>query len=143
MTESSTSVPPSYSVGRGKPPLASQWKKGQSGNPRGRKASPPVTDLRELLDDVLAEPVRVNQGSRSRNVSTLEALLLKHANAALKGNCKSAKLFFKLAIKYGMLGPERVQSFVKIMEPGGEDGKIIRMYHTGRDGRHEEKRSLL
>jgi hypothetical protein len=56
-----------YKVGPGKPPVASRWKKGQSGNPRGRPRRRTLTELvrgvleREfrgkVTDEVLAEVI--------------------------------------------------------------------------------------
>jgi hypothetical protein len=52
-----------YAVGYGKPPLHTRFKKGQSGNPRGRP--PGAKNLSTLLNEALNEPVIVaaNGGS--------------------------------------------------------------------------------
>lgn len=50
-------MPDNYDIGFGKPPKASQWKKGQLGNPNGR----PKTRI-DLVKDaaaILSEPVNV------------------------------------------------------------------------------------
>jgi hypothetical protein len=44
-----------YQVGYGKPPKDTRFKKGQSGNPRGR--APGAKNLKTLLIDTLNEPV--------------------------------------------------------------------------------------
>ena len=44
-----------YAVGYGKPPRQTRFRKGQSGNPRGR--SPGAKNLKTLLNDALNEPV--------------------------------------------------------------------------------------
>jgi hypothetical protein len=47
----------SYEIGKGRPPKASQWKKGQSGNPRG-KARGPLSDS-ELIERLFRRLVEV------------------------------------------------------------------------------------
>jgi len=52
-----------YEVGRGKPPVHSRFKKGQSGNPRGC----PPKNLPALLATALNEKVTVIELSRTAN----------------------------------------------------------------------------
>jgi hypothetical protein len=53
-----------YQVGPGKPPLHTRFKKGQSGDPRGRHAK----NLPELLVAALNQPVAVTENGRRRRV---------------------------------------------------------------------------
>jgi hypothetical protein len=119
-----------YDVGYGKPPKTSRFPKGKSGNPGGRKKTKRIDNVRTLVDDVLDEQVQVRDGAKIRTVSGLEGILQTHRIEALKGNSKSARDFFKLARKAGMLSKVMPESFVKLMEPGGDDGKVIRMYRA-------------
>ena len=50
-----------YEVGRGKPPVHSRFKKGQSGNPRGR----PAKNLAVLLAAALNETVTVTEDKQT------------------------------------------------------------------------------
>jgi hypothetical protein len=47
-----------YEIGRGRPPKATQWKKGQSANPGGRSSRRSVDDA-ETIDKLLLTPVKV------------------------------------------------------------------------------------
>ena len=73
-----------YEVGYGKPPQDTRWKKGQSGNPSGRKkqiaARPP--SVAEMLEDMLNETVRVQVGGRIKRMTRLEAMLRNQVNKA-------------------------------------------------------------
>ena len=62
-----------YEVGWRKPPVGHRFKKGQSGNPKGRTRGTRnlKTDLRELLQ----EKVVVREGERPVRISTQQALL--------------------------------------------------------------------
>jgi hypothetical protein len=75
-------------VGYRSPPRASQFKPGQSGNPKGRPkgAKNEATILRELL----YRKIPVNQGGKIRRITVLEAILLRFTEDSLKGNTKSA-----------------------------------------------------
>ena len=119
-----------YDVGYGKPPKTSRFPKGKSGNPGGRKKAQRIDNVRTLVDGILDEQVQVRDGAKIRTVSSLERILLTHRLEALKGNPKSARHFFKLADRNGMLSKVIPESFVKLMEPGGDDGKVIRMYRA-------------
>jgi hypothetical protein len=60
-----------YEVGPGKPPLHTRFKKGQSGNPRGRHAQ----NLPALLVAALNQPVAVSENGRRRQVTKREAVI--------------------------------------------------------------------
>ena len=88
------------SVGYGQPPKASQFRKGQSGNPKGRprKTPDPVFDASGTSPDanaaamqrVLAEPVRLRDGGKLRKVSKAEALQRVREKKALSGESYSS-----------------------------------------------------
>ena len=53
-----------YEVGYGKPPRNAGFKKGQSGNPRGRP--PGSENLTTLLNEALNEPVTITENGQRR-----------------------------------------------------------------------------
>jgi hypothetical protein len=63
-----------YEIGHGRPPKATQWKKGQSANPGGR-SSPRPTGLLEMIDKLLLTPVKITRDGEPKWVTTLEAIL--------------------------------------------------------------------
>lgn len=89
-------------VGYGRPPKATQFKPGQSGNPKGR---PPGAKTRRfgsggfLLHDALtAEIVRqvpVRDLGKSATMSQLQAIVRRLAILAMQGDVKAAELFLR------------------------------------------------
>ena len=96
----------SYEIGYGRPPAASQFKKGQSGNPKGR---PRVRgkSVGELFLARLGDPVTVTSGGRDKTITTAEALLINQVNRAIKGDPKALRAMKSLLGKSGLL--QRVQ----------------------------------
>jgi Family of unknown function (DUF5681) len=88
-----------YEVGYGKPPRASQWAKGRSGNYAGRprkKKSPlgPSYSFDPYLESFFKEmsrPVGPREGEQSIGLSVFEALLREMINHGLKGDYRAAK----------------------------------------------------
>src|SRR5438105_10398471 len=62
-----------YEVGYGKPPCQSRFKKGQSGNPRGR--APGAQNLKTVLIDALNELVVVAENGGRRKISKRQAII--------------------------------------------------------------------
>jgi Family of unknown function (DUF5681) len=81
-----------FPVGYKKPPSHTQFKPGQSGNPKGRPkgSAAPADVIREQLRKI----ANVEVGGRVQKISMLEAIVLKHVSQALKGDHKSTALVF-------------------------------------------------
>lgn len=75
-------------IGYGKPPVSTQFKKGQSGNPRGR----PKNRHREIpYDAVLGQMVTIREDGRERRVTAAEAFLLQLTQKGLVGDSAAAR----------------------------------------------------
>ena len=73
-------------AGYGKPHRHSRFKKGQSGNPKGRPKGGRnfSTDVKATLE----EPIRVTHHGKAQTVSTQHAALLGQAGKARVGGCR-------------------------------------------------------
>jgi hypothetical protein len=73
-----------YEIGYGKPPRHAQWKKGQSGNPAGRKKKP--ANVAALVAALLDKRVVVRRGKRMTRKTRLEHLLHRLIEKAIAGD---------------------------------------------------------
>jgi hypothetical protein len=73
------------SPGYRKPPKDTRFKKGQSGNPSGRRKSPRKAPDQDAIERALAKRVIATVDDRPRRVPTSEAVLMKLVERAFKG----------------------------------------------------------
>jgi Family of unknown function (DUF5681) len=83
-----------YEIGYGRPPKATQWKKGKSANPGGLSSRRSV-DVAETIDKLLLTPVRVTVNGDSKRVAALEVILEQLWNKAIAGNRRARAVFFR------------------------------------------------
>ncbi len=87
----------SYEVGYCRPPTASRFRPGRSGNPAGgHKRKTPDKWLLDQLNELLAEAVTVNVGGRRRRMSGRELLLRRMIGDAQRSNGQTRKLVLEL-----------------------------------------------
>ncbi len=84
----------SYDVGYGRPPKSGQFKKGQSGNPKGRGKGSKL--FAEIVSDALDEKVTINENGSRKLITKREALAKQVANKGATGDLRSIKLLFEI-----------------------------------------------
>jgi hypothetical protein len=72
--------------GYGKPPVASQFKPGQSGNSGGRPKG--SKNLRTLIKEAARAKVVVNEGGRKRKRSKMDLVVTQMMNKAAQGEAR-------------------------------------------------------
>ena len=85
---------PRYTVGYCRPPLATRFRPGQSGNPKGRPKG--SRNLRTVVAAVAAELVEIKENDRPRRITKLEAAVKQLANRAAQGQERATKNFLDL-----------------------------------------------
>jgi hypothetical protein len=93
-----------YEVGYRKPPKHTQFKRGQSGNTKGRpkeKKSEPTN-----IAAILSEPLTVRKAGTTRKMSPFEVGVRQLVKQALsKNGLKATLAFFKVCETYGIFAP--------------------------------------
>lgn len=84
-----------YEIGYGKPPKSGRFRKGASGNPKGRpkEARNFRTDVREVLNAKVA----ITENGRTRRVTSQKATLMRLREKALKGDARAMEKLIELA----------------------------------------------
>ena len=90
----------SHTVGRGKPPVRTRFKKGKSGNPKGRPRKEVQAATQRDFDltviNAMYKPVVVMRGGREETMPVLAAVIERLTAESLKGKAWAMKEFFGL-----------------------------------------------
>lgn len=85
-----------YPVGYGKPPKATQFKKGHSGNPKGRRRSSDyaaeLMAWENPLRKYLLEDIQVVMKGKKVTIPVIEALIMSAIRKALEGSTRHLKI---------------------------------------------------
>jgi hypothetical protein len=92
-----------YQVGYRRPPKNSQFKPGQSGNPRGRRKV--SGNIWNEARNAFSKSIRVKEGKTTKEVSTAEAFVRVQVDRALRGDWRAFRWILKLADKIKGLMP--------------------------------------
>jgi hypothetical protein len=96
-----------YKVGYGHPPKATQFAKGQSGNPKGRRKGSKTVGA--VLQDILRQRVAVSENGKTRRLPALEVMLRRLANDAMRNEKSSLKFMLGLIDRYGQSSETELQ----------------------------------
>lgn len=93
--------PGDYAVGYGKPPVATRFQKGKSGNPNGRPrkttaSKQPGQSLTNAVLDLARQTVTVREGEDHRQISGREVVLKFIMKSAASGNSRAQRHLMEL-----------------------------------------------
>jgi hypothetical protein len=86
-----SSEPKDDQVGYKRPPKATRWKKGQTGNPNRKYPRHPKPVL-EILDALLLAPVDIIENGKSKRVPAIEAILLQQLLKEMSGDTRATRV---------------------------------------------------
>ncbi len=101
-----------YKVGFGNPPLGTRFKKGQSGNPRGRP--PGSRNHKTILREIAHEKHAYREGGRKKKASLVELIIMTVRNEAAKGNPLALKLLDDIRNWFGTPHHEKKGSYLLV-----------------------------
>jgi uncharacterized protein DUF5681 len=97
-----------YAVGYGRPPAASRFQPGQSGNPKGRPKG--VRNASSLARDALERKIEVKVNGRRKNMTVRSAAYLRLAEKAVAGDAKALDYLLSLESAEHPPGPDQAES---------------------------------
>ena len=112
-----------YKVGKGRPPKHTRYKKGQSGNPSGRKKLP---DVAQAAARVLEQKISVTQDGVRKRMPGIDALLSKAFAKALTGDMRAAEFLIKIVANDNA---RRTDDGQEEAEHDAADAHIIERYY--------------
>lgn len=121
-----------YEVGYAKPPKSGQFKKGQSGNPKGRPKG--ARGVKASLKRELESSMTVRERGREVKLSKAEVLAKGLVGAALKGDTKARTEILRLDDEFFSENPASGPQVVRAAEPEEIDLAIMRDFFLEQGG---------
>jgi hypothetical protein len=84
-------------VGYRRPPVATRFKKGVSGNPSGKRK--PLPTLSQRLDRILAEKMRVTDGGTAKRMDKEEVFLRQMVARGIAGDRQFGRLLLEYLLR--------------------------------------------
>jgi len=122
MPDRKSSKAPDYVVGYGRPPKASQFVAGKSGNPRGRPKG--SRSVGAVLQDIIQQKIVVTENGKTRRIPALEVMLRRLANDAMRSDAGATKLLLSLIDRYA----DATETKLHLGEMLAEDRDILAQY---------------
>ncbi len=91
-------------VGYGRPPIATRFRPGKSGNPRGRPKG--ARNLASVVAAAIGERVAITENGQRRRITKLDAAIKQLVNRAASGEVKATQLLLQL-VQAGEAKPDQ------------------------------------
>jgi hypothetical protein len=101
MKSNSGSSHTSSDVGYGKPPKATRFRKGRSGNPKGRPSG--EENLLAVFKRMATKRIKIKEGDKLRTITMADAIILQNYKAALQKDQIAMSNIVRLAEESGEL----------------------------------------
>lgn len=99
-----------YEIGYRRPPANNQFKKGKSGNPKGRPKG--SKNFLTLLEQELEQTIIVNENGKKKVITRMQAMVKRMVADALQGNLKSLLALVEILRKSGKFEESDIQGLL-------------------------------
>jgi len=89
----------SYEIGYRRPPESGRFKKGKSGNPKGRPKG--STNFLTILETELNQSIVVNENGKKKTITRMQAMVKRMVAGALQGDLKALMTLFEILRRTG------------------------------------------
>ena len=137
MSDDTTDKP--YEVGFGKPPQSTQFRQGQSGNPKGQPRG--KSNMATIIRRSLEAKVVINENGQRREVTKFEAGMIQMSNKAAAGDLRA----LNMVTAFARSAEEREQQEISGKAGLGEsDQKVLQrlMQRLGATDEEEEQQNV-
>jgi len=117
-----TPKPSDYEVGYGRPPKATRFAAGNRANLNGRPKG--SRGVGAILQDIMRQKIAVTENGKTRRIPTLEVILRRLANDAMRSDAAAVKLLISLVDRYAD-SPEAAHRLIDLL---AEDRAILARY---------------
>lgn len=127
-----------YDVGYKKPPENGKFKKGESGNPKGRPKKDDSTI--SLFEEELSSEIVINENGTKKVITKAQAIVKTAINKALKGDNKSILEVLKIKDKIDESKPKPIE---EESDEYQDYLDLVKDFHTQGGARREKFRALV
>jgi hypothetical protein len=99
-----------YDIGYKRPPKSGQFKKGKSGNSKGRPKG--SKNFLTLLEKELSQSITVNENGKKKTVSRLQAMVMRMVAGALQGEPKALLTLVDILRRTGQMSHAEPESLL-------------------------------
>ena len=88
-----------YQTGYRRPPLSGRFKKGKSGNPKGRPKG--SSNFLTILEQELGQSIVVNENGKKKTITRMQAMVKRMVAGALQGDLKALMALVEILRRTG------------------------------------------
>jgi hypothetical protein len=99
MPDQKSSGTSDYVIGYRRPPKATRFTAGKSGNPKGRPKG--SRSVGAMLQGIIQQKIAVTENGKTRRIPALEVMLRRLVNDAMRSDPRALKLLLSLVDRYG------------------------------------------
>lgn len=99
-----------YETGYRRPPISGRFKKGQSGNPKGRPKG--SSNFLTLLEQELGQSIVVNENGKKKTITRMQAMVKRIVAGALQGDLKALMTLVEILRRTGKFEETDIQGLI-------------------------------